>query len=68
MAGFDSPDTFYQFGEPMMVKLGRPTLYCHDLEIDEDSRMLTGWKIRLEDQKRVTVEGLRNEFQHLSSW
>ena len=52
-------DTFYQFGEPMMVKLGRPTLYCHDLEIDEDSRMLTGWKIRLEDQKRITVEGLR---------
>lgn len=52
-------DTFYQFAEPMMVKLGRPTLYCHDLEIDEDSRMLTGWKIRLEDQKRVTVEGLR---------
>ena len=52
-------DTFYQFAEPMMVKLGRPTLYCHDLEIDEDSRMLTGWKIRLEDQKRITVEGLR---------
>ena len=52
-------DTFYQFGEPMMVKLGRPTLYCHDLEIDEYRRMLTGWKIRLEDQKRVTVEGLR---------
>ncbi|MEC9119837.1 MAG: bifunctional phosphoserine phosphatase/homoserine phosphotransferase ThrH [Candidatus Thermoplasmatota archaeon] len=52
-------DTFYQFAEPMMVKLDRPTIYCHDLEIDEDSRMLTGWKIRLEDQKRVTVEGLR---------
>ena len=52
-------DTFYQFGEPMMVKLDRPTLYCHDLEIDDESRMITGWKIRLEDQKRATVEGLR---------
>ena len=52
-------DTFYQFGEPMMVKLGRPTLYCHDLEVDSKSRMITGWNIRLEDQKRVTVEGLR---------
>ena len=52
-------DTFYQFAAPMMVKLGMPTIYCHDLVIDEDSRMITGWKIRLEDQKRVTVEGLR---------
>ena len=52
-------DTFYQFGEPMMTKLGFPTLYCHDLEIDSKSRMITGWNIRLEDQKRVTVEGLR---------
>ncbi len=52
-------DTFYQFADPMMVKLDLPTIYCHDLEIDEDSRMVTGWKIRLEDQKRVTVEGLR---------
>ena len=42
-----------------MVKLDRPTLYCHDLEIDDESRMITGWKIRLEDQKRATVEGLR---------
>ena len=52
-------DTFYQFAAPMIVKLGMPTIYCHDLVIDEDSRMITGWKIRLEDQKRVTVEGLR---------
>ena len=52
-------DTFYQFGEPLMVKLDRPTLYSHDLEIDDESRMITGWKIRLEDQKRATVEGLR---------
>ena len=52
-------DTFYQFAEPMMVKLGMPTIYCHDLVIDENTRMITGWKIRLEDQKCVTVEGLR---------
>ena len=52
-------DTFYQFAAPMMVKLGMPTIYCHDLVIDENTRMITGWKIRLEDQKRVTVEGLR---------
>ena len=52
-------DTFYEFGEPMLAKLGRPTLYCHDLVIDAETRMISGWKIRLEDQKCATVEGLR---------
>jgi len=52
-------DTFYEFAQPMMPKLDRPTIYCHDLQIDDETRMVTGWKIRLEDQKRATVEGLR---------
>ena len=45
-------DTFSQFAGPMMDKLGRPTLLCHTLEIDEESRRITGWTIRLKDQKR----------------
>lgn len=52
-------DTFYEFAKPMMPKLDRPTIYCHDLQINDETRMVTGWKIRLEDQKRVTVDGLR---------
>jgi phosphoserine/homoserine phosphotransferase len=52
-------DTFSQFAGPMMDKLGRPTILCHTLEIDEESRRITGWNIRLEDQKRRTVEALR---------
>ena len=52
-------DTFSQFAGPMMDKLGRPTLLCHTLEIDEKSRRITGWTIRLEDQKRHAVEALR---------
>ena len=52
-------DTFSQFAGPMMDKLGRPTLFCHTLEIDEDSRRITDWTIRLEDQKCRTVEALR---------
>ncbi len=52
-------DTFSQFAGPMMDKLGRPTLLCHTLEIDEESRRITGWTIRLEDQKRHAVEALR---------
>ena len=52
-------DTFSQFAGPMMDKLGRPTLFCHTLEVDEDSRRITDWTIRLEDQKCRTVEALR---------
>ena len=52
-------DTFSQFAGPMMDKLGRPTLLCHTLEIDEKSHRITGWTIRLEDQKRRAVEALR---------
>ena len=52
-------DTFSQFAGPMMDKLGRPTILCHTLEIDEDSRRIEGWTIRIDDQKRRTVEALR---------
>ncbi len=29
-------DTFYEFADPMMRQLGRPTLFCHKLVIDAD--------------------------------
>jgi phosphoserine/homoserine phosphotransferase len=50
-------DTFYQFADPFMRKLGRPTLFCHDLVIDPQGR-ITDYKIRLPDQKRRAVESL----------
>ena len=52
-------DTFSQFAGPMMDKLGRPALLCHTLEIDEESHRIEGWTIRIDDQKRRTVEALR---------
>ena len=52
-------DTFSQFAGPLMDKLGRPALLCHTLEIDEESRRIEGWTIRIDDQKRRTVEALR---------
>jgi undecaprenyl pyrophosphate phosphatase UppP len=27
-------DTFYEFADPLMRQLGRPTLFCHKLEAD----------------------------------
>jgi phosphoserine/homoserine phosphotransferase len=52
-------DTFSQFAQPMMDKLGNPTMLCHTLVI-EDSGRISNWTIRLEDQKRRTVEALRS--------
>jgi phosphoserine/homoserine phosphotransferase len=51
-------DTFYQFAKPLMRKLGWPTLFGHDLEIDARGR-ITGYRLRLRDQKRASVEHLR---------
>ena len=53
-------DTFSQFAGPMMDKLGRPTLLCHTLEIDEESHRITGWTIRLKDQKLHPLEAVSN--------
>ena len=52
-------DTFSQFSEPIIDKLHNPTLFCHTL-LTSDSGSITGWKIRLQDHKRKTVEHLKS--------
>ena len=48
-------DTFYEFAEPFMRKLGWPTLLCHRLDID-DKGMIRDYKIRQPDPKRASVQ------------
>ena len=48
-------DTFYQFAAPLMRQLGWPTLFCHQLEIDEDGRV-SNYHLRQKDQKRQAVK------------
>jgi len=48
-------DTFYAFARPLMQKLGWPTLFCHDLQVDERGH-ITAYAIRLPDQKRRAVQ------------
>ena len=50
-------DTFEQFAEPFMRQLGWPTLFCHRLLVAEDR--ITGYQLRLPDQKRRAVESLQ---------
>lgn len=51
-------DTFEQFARPLMLKLGSPTLFCHDLEIDSGG-YVSGYRLRISDQKRKTVEAFK---------
>ena len=51
-------DTFYQFAAPLMRQLGMPTLFCHELEVDGAGRV-RGYRLRMRDQKRASVEALR---------
>jgi phosphoserine/homoserine phosphotransferase len=51
-------DTFYQFAAPLMRQLGLPTLFCHELVVDEAGR-IAGYRLRLPDQKRASVEAFR---------
>ena len=52
-------DTFYEFAEPFMRKLGWPTLLCHKLEIDRDG-MIRDYKIRQPDPKRASVKAFHS--------
>ncbi|MFQ5515336.1 MAG: bifunctional phosphoserine phosphatase/homoserine phosphotransferase ThrH [Myxococcota bacterium] len=51
-------DTFYGFAGPLMHKLGHPTLFCHDLVVDESGR-IRDYVLRLPDQKRASIRALR---------
>ena len=51
-------DTFRQFAGPLMAKLGHPTLFCHDLVIDDTGR-IADYALRLKDHKRKAVEAFK---------
>jgi len=52
-------DTFYEFADPLMQQLGRPTLFCHRL-IADDSGRIVDYKLRQPDQKRHAVHALKS--------
>lgn len=52
-------DTFTEFAKPIMEKLGMPTIFCHSLEVADDGE-ITGFNIRIDDQKAKTVKALQS--------
>ena len=52
-------DTFTQFAQPLMKKLGWPTLFCNTLEVAEDGE-ITGYRMRVAQSKLSTVKALQS--------
>ena len=52
-------DTFEQFAQPLMRKLGWPTIFCNSLEVAENGE-ITGYKMRCEKSKLTTVKALQS--------
>lgn len=52
-------DTFLQFAQPLMKKLGYPTLFCNELVVAENGE-ITDFKMRCEKSKLTTVKGLQS--------
>lgn len=52
-------DTFEQFAQPLMKKLGWPTIFCNTLEVAEDGT-ITGHQMRCPQSKLTTVKALQS--------
>ena len=52
-------DTFTQFAQPLMEKLGWPTLLCNALEVGPDG-MIADYRIRVAQSKLSTVKALQS--------
>ena len=52
-------DTFTQFAQPLMKKLGWPAIFCNELIVAPDGE-ITGYKLRCEKTKLTTVKALQS--------
>lgn len=52
-------DTFSQFAQPLMKKLGWPAIFCNELVVAEDGE-ITDFKMRCDHSKLTTVRGLQS--------
>ncbi|MCD4730130.1 MAG: bifunctional phosphoserine phosphatase/homoserine phosphotransferase ThrH, partial [Bacteroidales bacterium] len=50
-------DTFAQFAEPLMKQLNRPTLFCHNLVVNDNDEIID-YTLGQKDPKRKVVQAL----------
>lgn len=51
-------DTFQEFAYPIMKNLGFPTIFCHNLVVENDR--IKSYQLRLNDQKTKVVKSLQD--------
>jgi len=56
-------DTFLQFATPLMLQLGWPVLFCHQLEVRDDA--IVNYHLRQPDQKRSSVAAFKSLNYHV---
>ncbi|MBR6239457.1 MAG: bifunctional phosphoserine phosphatase/homoserine phosphotransferase ThrH [Clostridia bacterium] len=52
-------DTFTQFAQPLIKKLGMPTIFCNSLVV-ADNGEITDYRMRITDSKLSTVKALQS--------
>ncbi|MBG0858129.1 MAG: bifunctional phosphoserine phosphatase/homoserine phosphotransferase ThrH [Bacteroidales bacterium] len=52
-------DTFREFADPLLEKMGWPVLFCHHLTINKEGE-ITDYNLRQSDAKMKVVEALQN--------
>ena len=52
-------DTFYEFADPLMHQLGRPSLFCHRLVVDAEG-FVADYKLRQPNPKFHAVNALKS--------
>ena len=52
-------DTFTQFAQPLMEKLGMPSIFCNELIVGDDG-MITGFKMRQDNGKFHAIKALQS--------
>jgi phosphoserine/homoserine phosphotransferase len=58
-------DTFEQFATPLLRQLGRPTLLCHRLIVENDR--IVDYQLRIREQKREAVAAFKRMNYHVIS-
>jgi len=56
-------DTFEQFAAPLLRQLGRPTLLCHRLVVEDDR--IVNYRLRIREQKREAVAAFKRMNYHV---
>ena len=52
-------DTFQEFAEPIIERLGGYNLFANQFEVDAEGKIV-GWKLRIRGQKAAVVQGMKS--------